>query len=48
MQLKIIKKCAIGVAFDKSTDGPYQREEIAGLVGQVDEIVDDGVFSRYL
>jgi len=41
------KLCAIGVVSVKSTVGLYRREEIVGPVGQVDEIVDDGVFLRY-
>jgi len=41
------KLCAIGVVFVKSTGVLYQREEIAGPVGQVDEIVEDGVFLRF-
>jgi len=43
----MLKLCAIGVVSVKSTGGLYQREEIAGLVGQVDEIVEDGVFLRF-
>lgn len=49
MRLETFKTtCVIGVAFGKSTDGQYRREEIAGPVGRVGEIVDDGVFLRYL
>lgn len=42
------KICAIGVVSVRSTVGLYRREEIAKPVGQVDEIVDDGVFLRFL
>lgn len=45
MLVRYIAICVIGAVSDQSTVGLYQREEIAG---QVDEIVDDGVFLRYL